>query len=129
MSKVLKTDLAFDLKPHSTRRTYSRERKLETDGLDHSSAQGPAACQRVNPRGVFTHKDTALHGDTQVGKILLMIGSLFIVCAQVPVSEGLPLKGLPSSYENKIGMYKNTGISGKHSINGMCQWFSNFVSP
>ena len=40
-----------------------------------------------------------------------------------------PLKGLPSSYENKIGMYKNTGISGKHSINGMCQWFSNFVSP
>ena len=89
MSKVLKTDLAFDLKPHSTRRTYSRERKLETDGLDHSSAQGPAASQRVNPRGVFTHKDTALHGDTQVGKILLMIGSLFIMCAQVPVSEGL----------------------------------------
>ena len=40
-----------------------------------------------------------------------------------------PLKGLQSSYDNKIRMYKNADINGKYSINGMSQWFSNFVSP
>ena len=40
-----------------------------------------------------------------------------------------PLKRLQSSYENKIRMYKNADINGKYSINGMSQWFSNFVSP
>ena len=39
-----------------------------------------------------------------------------------------PLKGLQSSYENEILMYKNADVNGSYSTNGMYQWFSNFVS-
>lgn len=91
MSKVLKPDLALILNPTPLAgRALGRGSWIQTD-LTTAAFTGPYSQPEGKSRRCVTHKDTVIHGDAQVGKVLWMTWSLIRhVCL------GAGLRGLES---------------------------------